>query len=288
MKKSSIIVFSLFLIISSIYAGGAKDKGYLVIIGGGERPDYVTNKMVELAGDKDSKIVVIPMASSVPMESAIDQKDDLNSLGYKNIEIILCNNKEANSDSVLSKIKGANLVYFTGGDQALLTKALLDTKLLEKIKEVYYNGGVIGGTSAGAAVMSKIMITGNELLNPDSNRTFTEIKKGNIQTTEGFGFVASAIIDQHFIRRKRHNRLLSVVLENPKLLGIGIDESTSIIVKPDDSFEVLGERGVIVYDASDSKDISLNPSGLLSASDMKMHILNSGKKFDLKNKRLIK
>ncbi len=161
------------------------------------------------------------------------------------------------------------------------------TKLLEEIRNIYFNGGVIAGTSAGAAVMSKIMITGEELINSDSSRSFIEIMKGNIQTTEGFGFVTSAIIDQHFIIRKRHNRLISVVLENPELLGIGIDESTSILVKPDNTFEVLGEREVIIFDASESEDINVNSLGLISASNMKMHILNSGKKFDLKTKKII-
>lgn len=287
MKKIFTLLFTILLTILGNSFGNQKSKGYLVIIGGGERPDYITEKMIELAGGYETKFAVIPMASSVPMESALDQKQDLERIGIKNIEIIICDNITANSDSILNKISGVNAVYFTGGDQAFLTKALLGTKLLDEIKNIYNNGGVIGGTSAGAAVMSKIMITGDELLNKDTTSSFIEIKKGNIQTTEGFGFVTSAIIDQHFIRRKRHNRLLTIVLENPELIGIGIDESTSILVKPDDTFEVLGEREVIIYDATESKDIEVNPIGLISASNMKLHILNSGKKFDLKTKRLI-
>lgn len=287
MNKIIFLLFSILLIVSVDSVGSQKSKGNLVIIGGGKRPDYITNKMIELAGGYDAKFAVIPMASSVPMESALDQKEDLERLGVKNIEIILCDSLSANSVSVLNKIKGVNAVYFTGGDQALLTKALLGTKLLKEIKNIYNNGGVIGGTSAGAAVMSKIMITGDELLSSDSTRSFIEIRKGNIKTTEGFGFVTSAVLDQHFIRRKRHNRLITIILENPELLGIGIDESTSILVKSDNTFEVLGEREVIVYDASESKDIDVNLLGLLSASNMKMHILISGDKFDLKNKRII-
>ena len=287
MKKIFLLLFSILLIVSVDSVRSQKSKGYLVIIGGGKRPDYITNKMIKLAGGNEAKFAVIPMASSVPMESALDQKEDLERLGVKNIEIILCDSTSANSDSVLNKIKRVNAVYFTGGDQAFLTKALLGTKLIEEIKKIYENGGVIGGTSAGAAVMSKIMITGDELLNSDSTRSFIEIRKGNIKTTEGFGFVTSAVIDQHFIRRKRHNRLITIILENPELLGIGIDESTSILIKSDNTFEVLGEREVIVYDASESKDINVNPLGLLSASNMKMHILISGNKFDLKNKTII-
>lgn len=287
MKKIFILLFSIMLIVTVESHGSQKSKGNLVIIGGGKRPDYITNKMIELAGGKHVKFAVIPMASSAPMESALDQKEDLERLGVKNIEIILCDSTEANSPAVLNQIKEVNAVYFTGGDQARLTEALLGTKLLEEIKNIYNKGGIIGGTSAGAAIMSKIMITGDELLNSDSTHSFIEIKKGNIKTTEGFGFVTSAVIDQHFIRRKRHNRLITIILENPELLGVGIDESTSIIVNSDDTFEVLGEREVIIYDASESKNITTNPLGLLSASDMQMHILISGNKFDLKNKKII-
>ena len=285
------IIIVLFFIIVQLTTGNIfgnqNTKGYLVIIGGGDRPDYITQKIIELAGGKDSKIAVIPMASSVPLESANYQKEDLERLGVKNIEVIICDSSSGNADSTLAKIKGVRAVYFTGGDQAFLTKALLGTKLLAEIKKIYYNGGVIGGTSAGAAVMSKIMITGDELKNSDTSRSFIEIKNGNIKTTEGFAFVTSAIIDQHFIIRKRHNRLITVVLENPNLIGIGIDESTAIIVSPDNTFEVLGEREVILYDATEVKDININKLGLISASNIKMHILNSGKKFDLNNNTLL-
>ena len=285
-----ILYFFFYAILLTILVnalGTQKSSGYLVIIGGGDRPDYLTEKMIDLAGGKDAKFAVIPMASSVPLESAINQKKDLERFGVQHIELIICDSTTANSDTLLYKIKGVNAVYFTGGDQSRLTKALLGTRLLEEIKNIYQNGGVVGGTSAGAAVMSSIMITGDELMNPDSTRNFIEIKKGNIKTTEGFGFVNSAIIDQHFIIRKRHNRLISLVLENPELLGIGIDESTSIVIKPDHTFEVIGERSVIVYDASESRNININSSGLLSASNIKMHILSSGNKFDLVNKNLI-
>ena len=286
--KKNISLFLFCLLGMSLQVQGLNNpKGHLVIIGGGDRPDYLTQKMIELAGGYDTKFAIIPMASSVPMESAQYQKEDLMRLGVKNIEIIIFDSTTGNSDSVLSKIKGVKAVYFTGGDQAFLTKALLGTKLLEEIKQIYIDGGMIGGTSAGAAVMSKIMITGDELKNTDSSRSFIEIKEGNIKTTEGFGFVRLAVIDQHFIIRKRHNRLITVILENPELVGVGIDESTSILVYPDDTFEVLGEREVIVYDATEANNISVNPLGLLSASNMKMHILNSGKKYDLIKKVII-
>jgi cyanophycinase len=262
-------------------------KGHLLIIGGGRRDNYLMEKFIELAGGKNSKIIVIPMASSVPIETAEYQVNELKRLGCPNTEYINCTREDADNDSNITKLNGVSGIFFSGGDQSKLTKALMGTKLLEKIKSIYSHGGVIGGTSAGAAVMSKVMITGDELINKDSTNIFTVIKKGNVKVSEGFGFIKSAIIDQHFITRKRLNRLIEVVLENPKLIGIGIDESTAIIVNPDDTFDVLGENTVIVFDAQDSKNITTDKNGNLSADNILMHLLKSGDKFSLKYNRIM-
>jgi cyanophycinase len=153
---------------------------------------------------------------------------------------------------------------------------------------IYNSGGVISGTSAGAAVMSEVMITGNELINKDSTDAFISIQKSNVEVKQGFGFISSAIVDQHFIKRKRHNRLISLVIEKPGLLGIAIDEETSIVVNPDETFEVLGESQVIVLDASDADNINTDKNGNLRADNLKMYLLISGDKFDLKSKEVIK
>jgi cyanophycinase len=130
------------------------------------------------------------------------------------------------------------------------------------------------------------MITGDEAKNNDSSYSFVTIEKGNVITSEGFGFIEDAIVDQHFIFRKRQNRLISLVLENPNLLGIGIDEETSIIVNNKMEFQVLGEYQVIVYDASDSK-ISINSKEQFGAENIKHHILNSNDRFDIKSKKVL-
>jgi cyanophycinase len=136
--------------------------------------------------------------------------------------------------------------------------------------------------------MSEVMITGNELINKDTSDIFISIQKNNVEVKEGFVFIKTAFIDQHFIKRKRLNRSISVLLENPQLLGIGIDESTCIIVNPDDTFEVLGENQVIVLDATNSSNIGVDKNGNLGAQNIKMDILLSGDKFDLINKEVIK
>ena len=123
----------------------------------------------------------------------------------------------------------------------------LGTKLLEKVFDIYNNGGVVGGSSAGAAIMSEVMITGNELINKDSTVSFVTIEKGNVEVKTGFGFLKNAIVDQHFLKRKRHNRTIASLIEHPNLFGIAIDESTGIIVYPDETFEVIGSYQVLVY-----------------------------------------
>ncbi len=263
-------------------------KGYLFIIGGGETSAELMTKFINLAGGVNANILIIPNASSVPLESAQDEKDELEKLGCKSVGYFIFEKNNVDSDLALTKIKNAKAIFFTGGDQVRLTKLFLGTKAFNEIHKVYEKGGVIGGTSAGAAIMSKIMITGDELINKDTTTIFKTIQRGNVQTVEGFGFLDDAIIDQHFILRKRLNRLISVLLENPDKLGIGIDESTAIIVKPNRTFEVAGDRTVIVFNPTKTKNIKTNSRGLFSASNINFDILQAGQSYNLKSKRIIK
>jgi cyanophycinase len=287
MKLCLKIFFVLVLSLGCLFAGNKNHKGYLFIIGGGERA-HEMKKFIDLAGGFDSRIVFIPMASGEPLSYAKEEVEKMKKLGCKNVDFILCNRTGADLDSNVAKLNNTKGVFFLGGDQSLLTAAVSGSKLFEKIKSIYNEGGVLGGTSAGAAVMSEVMITGDELINKDTTNIFQTIQKGNVKTTVGFGFVTKAIIDQHFVIRKRLNRLISVVLEHPKLIGVGIDESTGIIVKPNDTFEVFGGRTVVVIDPSNVKNIRTTEEGLLSARDMKFHILQAGDKYDLNTRRIIK
>ena len=285
MKKFAMI-YHILLSLSFIPLN-AQTKGNLVIIGGGDKPGNVIEKFISLAGGENAGIIVIPNASTVPIESAVDQVDQFRSFGAPNVKALYFNKSTADDDSIVNKLEHITGVYFCGGDQSLLTADLLGTRLLEKIRDIYANGGVVGGTSAGAAVMSKVMITGNELINKDSTSAFNMIEKGNIETTEGFGFVTKAVIDQHFIKRKRNNRLITVILEHPDLLGIGIDESTAILVKPDNTFEVLGESEVIIYNPLKASGIKTNNAGKFSVNNMEMDILTAGQKYDLNKAEII-
>lgn len=287
MKKLLLIFLILFTAFLDQGCFAQASKGHLVIIGGGKRPDYVMKKIVDLAGRENAKMIVIPNASSEPLETAQRQSEELKKLGIASSDFLLFSKETADADSNLKKLENVTGVFFSGGDQSNLTRDMLGTKLLERIYEIYNSGGVISGTSAGAAVMSEVMITGNELLNPDSSNAFISIIKNNIEVKQGFGFIKSAIIDQHFIKRKRHNRLISLVIENPNLPGIAIDEETSIVVYPDDTFEVLGESQVLILDAGDAKNIRTDENNNLSANEIKMHLLINGDKYNLKTKKVI-
>ena len=280
-----LLILSFVFVEQGCYA--QTSKGHLVIIGGGDINDYIMTKIVDLAGGPDAKIIVIPNASSEPEESAKYNVEEFKNLGCKNVGYILFNREDADKDSLVEILSGATGIFFSGGDQSFLTRDLLGTKLLNRIYEIYNTGGVISGTSAGAAVMSKLMITGNELINKDSSEIFISIQKNNVEVKEGFGFIKSAFIDQHFIKRKRLNRSISVVLENPDLLGIGIDESTCIVVYPDETFEVLGENQVMIFDATNCRDIRLDKNGNLGGENIIMHLLINGDRFDLKSKEVI-
>lgn len=272
----------LFVFSPNIYS---QSKGKLLIVGGAQTHE-IEKKFVELAGGPDARIIIIPNAGSEPKKySEIEQKT-FNQLGAK-ADYILFTRETADYEANLKKMDWANAVFFTGGDQSDLTRDMLGTKLLQKVFDIYNNGGTVGGSSAGAAVMSEVMITGNELLHNDSTGSFITIEKNNIETKQGFGFLKTVIIDQHFLKRKRHNRTIAALIEHPNLLGVAIDESTSIIVYPDETFEVFGSNQVLVYDPTSATNIREDFKGNLGISNMKLHILINGDKFDLKSKEVI-
>ncbi|MFZ4620637.1 MAG: cyanophycinase [Bacteroidota bacterium] len=287
-RNKLVLIASLISMLSVFSSAANTSKGHLVIIGGGSRTDEIMTKFVELAGGKKATVVVFPMASTVAETVGMDQSAELKGLGVARSFYLNITRQQADNDSIVALLKDVTGIFFSGGDQVLLMNALLGSKMEARIKEIWRNGGVVGGTSAGAAVMSEVMITGEELLNKDKDASFHTLLKGNVEHKQGFGFITEAIIDQHFVVRKRHNRLLIKMLENPTLLGVAIDESTSIIVEPDRTFQVLGESVVLVYDATNAKSISTNKNGYFSARDITLNILKSGDRYDLKRKRALK
>lgn len=265
----------------------SQSEGHLVIIGGGERTKEIMNKIKSLSSVNQC-VLIIPNASSEPEVTGNRLKEEFKELGFSDIYIFNGKREQANDERYIDKFSKCNVVFFSGGDQNLLTKDLLNTSLLKLIKKIYMNGGIICGTSAGAAVMSKMMITGDEFRNKDSSNPFSVIEVDNIVNSEGFGFLDDTIIDQHFIKRSRLNRLISLVMENTDKLGIGIDESTAIVVYPDRVFEVVGESQVIIFDASKSTNLMINEKKKLGGHNIVMHVLLPGQKFHLDRKEIVK
>jgi len=284
MKKTPVILALLILGLS--FSAYSAPKGHLFIIGGGDRPESMMRRFVALAQQAGrGKIVVFPMASSVPNEVGPGLVKEFKELGAS-AEYYILNREQALLEESSKILDDAGGIYFSGGDQSRQTAVLLNTPIHKKLLEIYENGAVIGGSSAGAAVMSEVMITGDERREVKPGREFETLQAGIVVTAPGFGFIKAAIIDQHFATRKRHNRLISLVAENPKLLGIGIDESTAVIVNPDDTIDVIGDKNVVIYDASRAQ-IAMAPSKAIGISNMVLHVLLPGSRYHLNKRKIV-
>lgn len=271
----------LFIILFSItFAGKPPARGKLFIIGGGERTDAIIERMISETGLREGGYaVILPMSSEEPDSAVYYSIKPFSKQGIKNIYGLQFVKGEAMNQQKLDSIRYAKIVYISGGDQNRFMNIVLGTEIEKAIHTAYQRGSMIAGTSAGAAVMSKIMITGNELKHPEYSATFQNIEEGNIETKQGLGLLETAIIDQHFVKRSRHNRLISAVIEFPNKLGIGIDESTAILVKGND-VEVVGESQVIILE--NPKRSKAVRNGKLGASGIQMTVLLPGEKFRLK------
>lgn len=252
--------------------------GKLYIIGGGKRPPEMVKQLIDLSGVEQGKyVVVLPMSSQDVDTAAFWAMKQFKDMGVTNITWFDFQEGGPFEQQKLDSIINAGMVYISGGDQNRFMKIALGTPLSDAIHQAYQKGAVIAGTSAGAAVQSKKMITGNQLINPEM-RGYKTIQPNNIEIAEGLGLVTTAIIDQHFIWRERNNRLISVAIENPNELAIGIDESTAILVNGD-SATVYGISQVLVLNASKSA-ISVADS-LLGATNIKMDLYLPGQSFSM-------
>lgn len=260
----------------------AQSRGSLVIVGGGPQPEALVREFVQLAGGPGkARIIVFAMASEEGATSGEEKAVQLREFGAtaRNVWIT---RQQAMTDSVARLLDGATGIWFGGGDQVRLADVLRGTPTERAIHARFAAGAVVGGTSAGAAVMSRVMITGDERrpggARRDSTLAWGTIERDNVVTQEGFALLPDVIVDQHFLRRKRYGRLLALVLEREPHLGAGIDESTALIVRPDGTWHVRGASSVVVFDARRAaRDAS---STLLQGSDVRTHVLTEGATFD--------
>lgn len=262
----------------------AQVRGTLYIVGGGPQPPELVQEFVDLSGGRGkARILVFAMASASGATSGEEKAEQLRRLGAESRNVWITRT-EALTDSIVSLVRGATGIWFGGGDQSRLADVLRGTPTERAIQEGYATRGlVVGGTSAGAAVMSRVMITGNERnpggTRPDSTLDWVTIARGNVETVPGFALLGDVVIDQHFLRRRRHNRLMSLVLEREPWLGAGIDESTALIVEPDGSWRVNGASVVVIYDARGAQ--RTDPAEqVLGGTGMRVHVLPKGGRFD--------
>lgn len=252
----------------------------MFIIGGGSRPDAMVQRMItEAEVNQSGYIVILPMASSEPDSAIIWSAQQFLDNGVSRVVGFNFLPGIIPAEARIDSLRKASLIYISGGDQNRFMDIVRGTPIQDAIHAAYQSGAVIAGTSAGAAIMSGKMITGTELKYPDYRPTFRSVEASNLELEDGLGLINTAIVDQHFVWRSRHNRLLTAILEFPDILGIGIDESTALLVKGH-SAEVIGVSQVMVYSNPSGK--AKNVNGKLGATGLKLDIYLPGEKFSLK------
>jgi cyanophycinase len=241
-------------------------KGSLVVVGGGKIGPAIVERFVGLAGGPDSSFVLIPTAAE-------DEELDLRKLeatfakwfGVQHVSVLHTRDrKEADSEAFVAPLRKARGVWFGGGRQWRLVDSYLNTLTQRELEAVLERGGVIGGTSAGATIQGSYLVRGAR----EGNQIM--MAQGY---EEGFGYLQKVAVDQHLIRRRRENDLVGVIAAHAELLGIGIDESTAIIVAGD-RFEVIGDSQVAIYDGQDH-------------DGKRYYFLSPGARFDLKKRTAI-
>lgn len=258
----------------------ANKRGSLIIVGGGDTPYSIQKRFIELAGGPGrARIAIFPMATTEFDEEAEEVLSEFRMLGAESV-ILNIDREQAQSRELDAVLTGFTGYWFLGGDQNLLASSLLGTRALWTIERNYERGAVVGGTSAGAAVMTATMLTGERRtstgrINDDPNA----VAPRSTEVGLGFGLLPGAIIDQHFSRRSRDNRLVSAVLDHPHLLGVGIDEETALIVRPDGRWEVMGNGHVKIYDARRAYVVN-DDDATAGASGIRLHVLPRRSIFD--------
>lgn len=313
-KRCVSLLAIVFLLISTFtFSGGHAfaeediNKGSLVIIGGALDPGNadIYNRFIELGGGaEDIKIAIIPTASNTPFSSSNSYKLDF--IGYgvseENIWIVpIAVRDDRSTDDVdestwsengfsteiAEKLLNYNAIFFVGGDQLRIVNSLVnkdgsDGPVLKSMRKIYKDGGVLGGSSAGAAIMSDPMISGGTSLGALVQGVTYEDNYGisgdnRVFITKGLGFFENAITDQHFMARGRLGRLIVACLDQGINMGFGIDEDTALVVKGDE-VEVVGTAGVTIVDTSMATFKASKP-GLVS--NVKVHYIEAGDKYNL-------
>ena len=259
-----------------------KSKSTFIPIGGGElkKAEKVVDLLVELLKrDRDSRVLILTVATNRP-ESAIDKYNALfRSKGVKHVDAVdVSERKDALSKRSIQKVNKADLLFFTGGDQLNITTLLGGSPLGESINNRINEGVIVAGTSAGAAMMSKWMITSG-----DSDKA---PNVGGVEIAPGMDMFDSMIIDTHFSQRGRHGRLLAAIAHFPQAIGIGLDERTAAIVKGS-KLKIIGDGVATIMDGSTLtiNDLPYRGEGeKVGLAGVTVNVLPDGYRYDIKNR----
>jgi cyanophycinase len=259
--------------------------GTVMVIGGAEdkiRDRVILSRFVSLAGGPDAIIAVISTASSLGFEAGERYRAVLTELGAKSVRPLhAITRAQANDETFARALSDATGIFLTGGNQLRLSSTIGGTLLAEAITERFHDGAVVAGTSAGASAMSSHMIAFG------ASGGTPKIRMAALAA--GLGLLPSVIIDQHFQQRNRLGRLLSVIAQNPSLLGLGVDEDTAGVVGPDAIMEVIGRGSITVVDGAAAETDAWNVHGHrpLMISNVVLHALPAGYRFDLRRRHRV-
>ena len=252
--------------------------GTLIIIGGHEdRKDkkLILREVARRVGRR--KLVVTTVASREPDGTFEEYRDIFRGFGIECAELEIRARGDALEPENIDVINDATALFFTGGDQLKITSQIGDTPIFSRLREIYEQGGLIAGTSAGASVVCETMLIGGP--GEESHRS-----DHNLRMAPGLAFFKDAIVDQHFAERGRFGRLLGAVARNPRNLGIGIDEDTAIVVENGESFYVVGSGAVYVLDGRNLTYSNIGEEEnyhTLSVFRLMTHVLSQGDRFHL-------
>jgi cyanophycinase len=256
--------------------------GPVVIIGGAEDWEgeaQILREFVRLAGGARARISIIAAASENASEIAASYTEVFLRLGAAEAhDLKIAGRKDADGAAAVAAAEHATGIFFTGGNQVRITRTLGGTRLDRILHKRHAEGLVLAGTSAGAAMMSSVMITGGPPV--------STLRAGGVELGPGMEFVPGVLIDQHFEERGRLRRLLSAVAQHPHDIGLGIDENTAAVVSGH-RLEVVGAGTVTIIDAGELTYTNLDElerDGLLAICGVKIHILPAGYRFDLQNR----
>jgi len=289
MKRTLLIAFVLCL---ALGAAAQTPEGHLVIIGGGKRTPQIMSTFFDLAGGVGAKFLVITTAGNKsPQIDGEEAIVEYAGYGVKNVRWAAPTRAQANDpDFVKKQLEGIDGVFFTGGSQTRIVDTLRGTLMHERLMSMYEKDGiVIGGTSAGAGMMTDPMIASNKKMpaaetpEEEPKIAIQSIEPGNARIVPGMGFLKGAIIDQHFIKRARENRFFSAAFDHPEVTSFGIDESTAMVISNGNEVKVIGESCVMVIEV-DASAIKKDRNNHYGCSGMTVRLLLDGDTYAIKSK----